>query len=404
MFIQEERICPTNTGLLRYAQHHLSETDMNQMRSQVEQCPTYTQALESHDVAGSAQPPTVGSANHVPPEDLKGLFTSRSAHFRQLLQRIQPEWGRFGQIWTTKPWKTDQRGSTEGDILLRIIVLLEDEADTAGPDERSLVAAPISLDLAYQSNYDLMVFEQESPLGYPFMIEAWNPVSPLRSQLERCLGVLQQPLKRFLGLVYQAYLGMPVDVSEAVQHLGPAILHPHDPRLSFQEQEIEACEYLRHSLLELLRKEDQANSQSKPRERVIVSLSDVLVKYGRFPYERSRSGKIRPQAAATQEQEEESPSYFIQASYPGGEIIGKLIRDYVANTLSLHWEGIAPELEGKLVRIEAHTKAGRSFAAGEQLIQPGTPVLLVSGAKVPLSQVERLSLEIIDKVERDGTR
>ncbi len=404
MIIQEERICQMNAALLRDAQSHWSGPALEQIRNYMDTRPQHTEFLEPLlNFAGLAHPPAGESPTPMVPENLTNLFASRSERFRQFLNPPQPEQCRFGQIWTTKLWIDGQESSAEEhEVHPRIIVLLEDASDSEVLGERFLLAAPISVDIAYRCNYDLLVFEQESPLGYPFMIEGWNAVSPLHMQLGRCLGTLQQPLKRFLGLVYQAYLGMSVDLSEVAQHLGPAILHPHDPRLSFQEQEIEACEYLRRPLLELLRKADKERTQSKPQERVVLSLPDVLVKRGRFPYERSSSGKIRLQVAATQE--EELPSYFIQASYPGGEIVGKLIRDYDANALSLYWEGVAPELQGKLVRVKAHTKAGQTLAAGEQPIQQGTSVLLVAEAKVALSQVESLSLEILDKVEQDGIR
>lgn len=391
MFIQEARICPTSTDLLRYAQNHLSESDMNQIRNHVNSCTMCTQALESLHFAGSAQAPTGGSSKQVHSEDLKGLFASRVAHFRQLLQFAQPEQGRFGQIWTTKPWSVVQRSDPEEDMPLRIIVLLEDESDTSVLNERFLVAAPISLDIAYQSNYDLMVSEQESPLGYPFMVEPWNSVSLLRAQLERCLGTLQQPVKRFLGLVYRASLGMSVDVSEVVQSLGPAILHPDDPRIPFQEQEREACDYLRQPLLQLLKRAEATASEANRRGSIVLLRRELPVIHGQLPPVPAGARTPLPLAAAAAQTQ--VPSHYIYAQSPDGDVLGWMKRDLGTDSLYMVWEHLPQTLQGTTVSISLHLDTGTTRTVAESPVYQGEQTLLSKGEHLRPAQITSFELE-----------
>lgn len=391
MFIQEARICPTSTDLLQFAQNHLPELDMNQIRNHVNSCSTCTQALESLHFAGSAQAPADGSSNQVSPEDLKGLFASHAARFQQLLQFAQPEQGRFGQIWTTKPWSVVQRSNPEEDLPLRIIVLLEDESDTSVLNERFLTAAPISLDIAYQSNYDLMVSEQESPLGYPFMVEPWNPVSPLRAQLERCLGTLQQPVKRFLGLVYQASLGMSVDLSEVLQFLGPAILHPDDPRVPFQEQEREACDYLRQPLLQSLKRAEARASEADRRGSIVLLRRELQVIHGQLPPVPAEVPAHLPLAAAAAQTQ--VPSRYIYAQSPDGEVLGWMKRDFGTDSLYMVWEHLPQTLQGSTVSIRFHLDTGTVHTVEGSDVHQGGQTLLSQGEHLRPAQITSFELE-----------
>jgi transcriptional regulator with XRE-family HTH domain len=167
--------------------------------------------------------------------------------FREVLVREQPEAIRFGQIWTTRP--ADDEPMAE-EVQPRLVIVLADAPRRTQETDDTLPVAPVSLDLAYRSRDDLTITGEESPLGYAFMIEIWNEAAMLGQQLVRYVGVLPQPLKRYLGLLYQAHLGLGVSLAELEDRLGPAILHPADPRLAFQEEEIAACSYLRRPALE----------------------------------------------------------------------------------------------------------------------------------------------------------
>jgi hypothetical protein len=392
MSTQEGSICPTSADLLGYAQNHLSDAEADLIRSHVDNCLRCTQALEHLlGFAESIQPhPQSGSTSQLIPGDLKRMFAERSLQFQQLLHLSRPEKYWFGQIWTTRLWDGDQRGiSDEKNISNRIIVLLEDESDASVQGEPFLVAAPISVDIAYRSSYDLMLFELESPLGYPFMIEVWNRVTPLHSQLVRYLGTLQQPLKGFLGLAYQAHLGVPVNLGEVVQHLGPAILHPDDPRVHFQEQEIEACDYLRRPLLELLKREETKTSEADPPRPVILFQKKLPVKHGQPPLSVQKINL--PLAAA--EPQTQVQSHFIYTQDAEGEIIARMNRDFKTDSLYLIWEHLPQTLQGATASILLHTVTGKTLSAGEAKVLPGTRTLLSQGEHLGPAQIESLSLE-----------
>jgi len=392
MSTQEERICPKRTDLLRFVQNRLSGPEANQIRSHVDNCSICREALERFlNFAGSTQPDAgSGSTDQMLPEDLKDMFAQRSQQFQQLLRLAQPEKYQFGQIWTTKLWDGDQSGSSqENNVPLRIIVLLENESDSSVLGKPFLVAAPISVDIAYRSSYDLLLFEQESPLGYPFMIEVWNPVTPLHSQLVRYLGTLQQPLKRFLGLVYQAHLSVPVDLGEVAQHLGPAILQPSDPRVHFQEQELEACDYLRRPLLELLKKAETRTFEADRPRPVVLFQKKLPVKHGQPPLSQQKTNL--PLAAA--DARIQVPSHFISLQAADGEIVARMKRDFRTDSLYLIWECLPQTLQGTAVLILLYTDTGRTLPVGESTVRQGDRTLLSQGERLGPAQIESLSLE-----------
>jgi hypothetical protein len=131
-----------------------------------------------------------------------------------------------------------------------------------------VTVAPLSLDVEYRADCDLVVPEPESPLGCPFMIEAWNEATILEHQLERYLGDLPQPYKRYLGLLAQAQLGADVDLSSLRGSVGPAIAGESDPRVAFQEDEHERCEALRRPLMRLVGELEQRTAEA-PAETVL---------------------------------------------------------------------------------------------------------------------------------------
>lgn len=393
MSTQEKRSCPTRDDIQRYALNNLSEPETSQIKNHVDHCLSCTEKLEYlQDLEELAR---LDAESDIPPrqvpESLKKLFAQRSANFRQLLQLGLPEKRRFGQIWSTKIWNNDQENDTEeSGIPLRLVVLLEDEVQTAAADESFLEAAPISIEYAYRANYDLMVFEQESPLNYPFMIEVWNRVSPLVAQLERYLGTLQQPLKSFLGLIYQAHFGISIDQETAIhQHLGPAILHPDDPRIHFQEQEIEACDYLRRPILELLKRDEKRLLEADCPETVVLFQGKLPVKHGQLPHSQH---KVKGPLAAA-DSHIQVQSYFIHTQVPTGEIVARLNRDFKTGFLRMTWEHLPQNLQGTTVSILLHTTTGEILSVGEFIVRQDDRVLFGQGGILEPVQVESLHLE-----------
>ncbi len=241
-----ESTCPAAGDLALYLASRLPEADRMAVAAHLERCtrcPEIVRNLQEADTANGM----IGVAAQSSPARLREARAAGeqpARRFRELLSRPRPDHLRFGQCWTVAAPGNPPDDECAAEA--RIVVLL------AGDPAAAVATAPISLALPYCSPDDLLVRADEGPLGYAFMIEAWNTVTVLRDQLARYAGTLQQPVKRFLGLLCQSQLGLPVDLSELETRRGPAILESSDPRLRFQEQEILACAHLRRPALRAL--------------------------------------------------------------------------------------------------------------------------------------------------------
>lgn len=263
--------CPAALDLLEYERHVLPKAESAEIAAHLEQCSACAGVLRNLRAAERPAGVSVrlGAGGDAVPEALRRASADAAARLRSLLQQPAPPQVRFGQIWSTRLLPAPSTaGSPDGADTPRLIAVLGEESTSAGSEDPSLPVAPISLELAYLSDRDLRVPAKESPLGYPFMIEVWNEVTALKAQLGRYLGELQQPFKRYLGLLYQAQLGADVALSPLRDYLGPAISSEDDPRFAFQEDESEACEYLRRPLLHLLG-DLERKAAEKPAELVL---------------------------------------------------------------------------------------------------------------------------------------
>lgn len=117
-----------------------------------------------------------------------------------------------------------------GDELLIAVVL-------DATDFEQFTAAPISTEVENATAWDLIVQEDESPLGYPLIVEDWNH-SPFQSAtVHERFGSLEPAAQDALAELYAADLeggeppeGLPV---------GPPVVSAADPRLDFQRDEEE---------------------------------------------------------------------------------------------------------------------------------------------------------------------
>jgi hypothetical protein len=395
--VLEERACPGATDLLDYGEGQLAQPDSARVEQHVAHCKVCSRVLDNlRDAAGIEPLDQAGEMLNVSlPDDAQRLVTERSKHFRTLMNLALPEAPSFGQLWTTKSRVDDQNGdSPDRDVSLRVVVVLWAKSAPKTSHESHVIVAPISLDIAYRSSYDLVVFEQESALGYSFMVEVWNEVSMLEAQLGRYLGALRQPAKRLLGLLYQAHLGAQVDLSELADRLGPGIRELTDPRVQFQEQEIEACEYLRRPLLQLVERYGEAvTERTLPAQNRPFFLHALPVKHGVVPRLKALRNETMPLAAAMKQPE--TALHFIHAAEANEELLGVLFRDFPNHTLCVEWQRLPSHLEGKHVRIWTYTGTGETYNVECQLVRQGELTCLVQEARITPSQIESVRLEIV---------
>lgn len=131
----------------------------------------------------------------------------------------------FGEVCIVN---TDVGGGT----LLVCVVL-----DRADGTPETVEVAPVSIEMANATDWDLLIASEEGPLGYPAMVEIWNHGTILSDQIVERLGLLVVDGQHRINAMYEALLAdeePPADVPRGV-----AVLADGDPRTIFQEEEAE---------------------------------------------------------------------------------------------------------------------------------------------------------------------
>lgn len=273
----DETSCPSVLDLWEYRRKAATQGGSGRIAAHISGCPACAEIvrnLQSAPVSGNGAP---GAAmDHPVPDDIRRASMAAASRFGVLLSRPPPSSVAPGQIWSTVPIGEPLEASVnEAAHAPRLVITLVQEKAGGGVHDGAIVVAPLSLEIAYRADRDLYVPAEASPFGYAFMAEVWNEVSVLRAQLGQCLGVLDQPYKRYLGLLYQVQLGAATDLRPLTASVGPAITHGDDPRVAFQEDEHEALQDLRRPLLQSLGDQER-RAIVEPAEIVLRLLRESL--------------------------------------------------------------------------------------------------------------------------------
>lgn len=111
---------------------------------------------------------------------------------------------------------------------------------------------PINPDyLEFASDFDLMVAEEETPLGIEFMIEVWNPVSTGSEFLQKYWGTVPAEIMKKLEVLEQEFNGekVPGEIPGPIV-TGKPIRFENDIRHQFQQVEKQVTEYISAPLIE----------------------------------------------------------------------------------------------------------------------------------------------------------
>jgi transcriptional regulator with XRE-family HTH domain len=127
-----------------------------------------------------------------------------------------------------------------GELLVAIVL----DTTSAAASFGSLVVAPISAETRYAGEWDLLFDADQTPLGYPLIVELWNHGTLLREQVEEDRGFVVVDGWRRIDALYRAALGISADGEETIgaqlpEGRGPAILDDADPRAIFHDGEAE---------------------------------------------------------------------------------------------------------------------------------------------------------------------
>lgn len=266
--LSDARQCPLAVELNEYIEDRLEAGQADRIGRHVGWCRHCGRILQNLR-ATSQDSALAGTAR----AKLESPDPQRSARLRAALAQPQPADVALGQIWRSRVADADIADHGPNlEPVPRLVVVLHADDEPVGDSERAIVVAPVSTETAYRSNLDLLVDDLESPLPFAFMIEVWNEVSTVTPCLARYLGTLPSSLQTALLTLYRARMGADVDLGLVASRVGPPLQGKGDPRLSFREEEIDACAYLRRPLLQ------QIFAQATAAEEILVStLGDLIV-------------------------------------------------------------------------------------------------------------------------------
>lgn len=380
-----EQDCPSLIELMTQA-HRQHPTEASRADADIEShlraCPTCR--LTVRNLAAERESPVYRF-----PDSGRAQLSSASQQaaqrFRHMLAQTQPDETRFGQIWTTKASIGD--AETRAEASTRIIVILLSHPGGIVDALRAVLAAPISLDVRFAAQFDFTLSESDSPLGYPFMIETWNALYVLRSQLDRCVGCFVQPFRRNIGVVYQASIGLEIDLSAVGPYIGPPVIEMGDPRTAFQEDEGEAVEYLRRPYLDqLTRSETQVALQPK-----VIAFRGLKVRREPIPRHAQAGSLMAPLAAANEGAL--APAYQLSATHEGQDILAVVERDYRSAALYLEWLLVPEMLRERRLLTRIQLRDGETVTAESASIAPGGRVYFGHGRRLKPSDVIELDVE-----------
>ena len=177
------------------------------------------------------------------PQDIRRAAQEKVRGVSRVLNTPPPKQIEKGQIWSTRARFALPGGQNFETKDPRLVVIID------GPGQRSdsmehVIGAPVSLAISMATEFDLIVAEDASPLGFRFLVEVWNETPALKGHLKEFLGRLSSEATMALEKLYQAKIIDDEVPASLAKWVGPQIMREVDPRLIFQRAEVAAVSYL----------------------------------------------------------------------------------------------------------------------------------------------------------------
>jgi len=166
---------------------------------------------------------------------------------------------------------------------LLVAVVLDMASVAAGAD--GLVVVPLSPETRLVTDADIVLGAGQTPLGYEVTAEVWNAGTILREQVEEQRGLLGEDAWERINALYSAAIGDPDGEPKEAQPTaapmgdGPPIFDDADPRLVFQDEEIERAQRFFTPAARLLA-EDATEAETEAKERDAGALTVGLLLSG----------------------------------------------------------------------------------------------------------------------------
>lgn len=166
-----------------------------------------------------------------------------------------------------------------GELLLAVI--LDTQSEAAGTD--GLVVAPLSTETQFASDADVVLNRAQTQLDYEVMAEIWNHGTLLREQLEEQRGFVEDNAWAKLVALYATAIDELEDEGKAAQIIampvgnGPPIIADDDPRLLFQDEELERSQRFYLPAARLLTADNvEADAEARERDAGVISAGSLL--------------------------------------------------------------------------------------------------------------------------------
>lgn len=170
--------------------------------------------------------------------------------------QVQQEGGlKAGQIWRTKsegivvpaPDQPEYFSVTELSSRPHLVLITSTEVSVSkcSADYHAILVAPIDADVNYRGDGDLLIKEDDSPLGYSFIVQLWNGQMMLRENLEDCLGEIRPDQKEEVLQSLSLHKDTePLGGKYSLEAVVLKGLHT-DPIMRYRAKEYEETSYLR---------------------------------------------------------------------------------------------------------------------------------------------------------------
>lgn len=260
-----------------------------------------------------------------------------------------------GQVWSVE---------VPGALQLYLAAIL-DVCDSASDD--LLAIAPISTDIEFAAEDDLVLSSDESPVAYEFMIEAWNYGTVARDCLREYQGILNDQLLSYLLALYtHCVTDEPLEsvcsregisCDELRMHTGSVLEDQDDPRVYFRRREHSTYRDLWKAGLAVMTAQDKPSVQAiaeeqSPWEAVgpVSSLWTILLS----KVERPTLGQWRmPSTLAAASEDQRRRSYY-EGEHEGSHVVAWLRYNRLRRQLDLYFADAAQQLVGKQATLEAY--------------------------------------------------
>ena len=272
--------CPDDEALLAFRNGDLSGEEYETVALHLLLCNDCMESLNSlpwdeaqgsEEMTDEDQPET---QVHLTPSLSRAIRLFRERHqqnadgLRGAPTDIKQEEIRPRQIWRTKsegivvPSSGGQEYYSVTELSSRphLVVVTRAEINDPPPttDYHTILVAPVDVDTEYKGEGDLLINQDDSPLGYAFNVQLWNEQPMLRENLECCLGELLPERYDELLAALGAHRGeeSPHD-SYSLEAVIMKGLH-HDPIMRYRAKEYEDTAYLRMPVRSLIEEQDYA--------------------------------------------------------------------------------------------------------------------------------------------------